>query len=184
MSVRRLWPGDGERILAHFRRLDDDSRRLRFGRAVSDDFLARYCGDADWLRSILLGFFAEGELRGLGELRRLPGPAQRIGEFAVTVESPWRGQGIGTSLLGRLAVLARNRGVHSVYMLCLLDNRPVQRIAAKLNASRSLTWGQVEGRIELGDPSLASHLDEAFDAAVQAVQRFSMGLRGALQPMR
>ena len=161
MSFRRLWPGDDERVLAHFRRLDDESRRLRFGRAVSDDFLARYCGETDWLRALLLGYVVDGEVRGLGELRRLPGPERRTGEFAVTVEAPWRGRGVGTKLLGRLVVLARNRGVDAVYMLCLLDNRPVQRIAAKLSASLSISWGQMEGRIELGGPSLASHLDEA-----------------------
>jgi GNAT superfamily N-acetyltransferase len=171
MSVRRLWPGDGERLLAHFRRLDDDSRRLRFGRPVSDEFLARYCEDTDWLRAIMLGFFADGELRGLGELRRLPGAELRTGEFAVTVEAPWRERGTGTGLLGRLAVLARNRGIDSVYMICLLDNRPVQRIANKLSASLSLSWGQVEGRIELGAPSLASHVDEALDAMALAMER-------------
>ena len=175
MSYRRLWPGDGERILVHFRRLDEESLRLRFGRSVTDDFLQRYCGETDWLRALMLGFFVGGELRGLGELRRLPGPEQRTGEFAVTVEGSWRGRGVGTKLLGRLVVLARNRGVESVYMICLLDNRPVQRIASKLSARLSLSWGQVEGRIELGAPSLASHLDEALDAAMQEIERWSVG---------
>lgn len=178
MSFRRLWPGDDERLLAHFRRLDDESRRLRFGRAVTDDVLARYCEETDWLRAVMLGYFVDGELRGLGELRRLPGPEQRTGEFAVTVETPWRGRGVGTRLLRRLVVLARNRGIDAVYMLCLLDNRPVQRIASKLSASLSLSWGEVEGRIELGGPSLASHFDEAVDAATQQIERWSARFTG------
>lgn len=171
MSIRRLWPGDGAQILAHFLRLDEEARRLRFGRAIADDVLARYCLETDWRLAVMLGFFAQGELRGLGELRRLPGAEQRTGEFAVTVEAPWRGRGVGTKLLGRLAVLARNRGVEAVYMICLIDNRPVQRIASKLSASLSLSWGQVEGRIELGVPSLASHLDEAWGDVALAVER-------------
>lgn len=164
MTFRRLWPGDGALALAHFQRLDEEGRRLRFGRTVSDDFLARYCAEADWGRGILLGCFAGGELRGLGELRRLPGAELRTGEFAVTVEADWRGRGIGTELLRRLALLARNRGVETVYMLCLVDNRPVQRIASKLSASLSLSWGQVEGCIRLGAPTVASHIREALDA--------------------
>ena len=171
MSYRRLWPSDRDRILAHFRRLDDDSRRLRFGRLVSDDVLARYCAESDWPRAILLGFIADGDLRGLGEMRRLPGVEHRTGEFAVTVEAPWRGRGIGTKLLGRLAVLARNRGIDSVYMLCLLDNRPVQRMASRLSGSLSLCWDQVEARIDLGGPSLASHVDEALETVALALER-------------
>lgn len=162
MQFQRLWPGDEAKILRHFARLDPESRRFRFGRAVSDEALARYCSQTDWRGAIILGFFEDGELRGLGELRRLPGEAWRTGEFAVSVELGWRRRGLGSAFLRRLLVLARNRGVETVYMLCLPDNRPLQRIDRKLEASLEAGWGQVEGRIPLGPPDLASHLEEAW----------------------
>ena len=67
MAFRRLWPEDAGRLAAHMRRLDDESRRFRFGRAVSDEFLDRYCAETDWLHSILIGYEPDGELRGVGD---------------------------------------------------------------------------------------------------------------------
>jgi len=162
MQFQRLWPGDEARMFRHFSRLDGESRRFRFGRAVSDDALARYCSETDWRGAIILGFLEDGELRGLGELRRLPGEAWRTGEFAVSVEAAWRRRGLGSAFLRRLLVLARNRGVETVYMLCLPDNQPLRRIASRLEASLESGWGQVEGRILLRPADMASHLEEAW----------------------
>lgn len=171
MLFQRLWPGDEARMVRHFARLDPESRRFRFGRMVADDALARYCAETDWRGAIILGFVAEGEVRGLGELRRLPGDGWRTGEFAVTVEPAWRRRGLGSAFLRRLLVLARNRGVETVYMLCLPDNRPLQRIARRLEASLEPGWGQIEGRIPLSPPDFASHLEEAWDELAPAAGR-------------
>lgn len=169
MAFRRLWPEDAGRLAAHMRRLDDESRRFRFGRAVSDEFLDRYCAETDWLHSILIGYEPDGELRGVGELRRLPGPEFRTGEFALSVERPWRGQGVGTELLRRLIALARHRGVDVVYMLCLAENRAMQRIASKLQAEVSWAWGQTEARIQLRAPSLVSHVTDTLESLALAL---------------
>jgi GNAT superfamily N-acetyltransferase len=168
MPFQRLWPGDEARMARHFQRLDPESRRFRFGRAVDDEALARYCAGTDWMGAIILGFVPDGELRGLGELRRLPGDGWRTAEFAVTVETPWRRRGLGSAFLRRLLALARNRGVETVCMLCLPDNRPLQRMARRLEAELEVGWGQVEGRIALRPADLASHLAEAWEALLPA----------------
>ena len=41
-SVRKLWVGESELYRQHLLRLDADSRRNRFGGAVSDEFIERY----------------------------------------------------------------------------------------------------------------------------------------------
>src|SRR5437868_14062498 len=41
-AVRRLWFGETELYRQHLLRLDAESRRNRFGGAVSDEFIARY----------------------------------------------------------------------------------------------------------------------------------------------
>ena len=41
-TVRRLWIGEAELYRQHLLRLDAESRRNRFGGAVSDEFIGRY----------------------------------------------------------------------------------------------------------------------------------------------
>ena len=41
-GVRRLWAGETELYRQHLLRLDAESRRNRFGGAVSDEFIERY----------------------------------------------------------------------------------------------------------------------------------------------
>ncbi|MBA4268100.1 MAG: hypothetical protein C0447_01545, partial [Methylobacterium sp.] len=41
-EVRRLWPAERDLFKAHLLRLDEVTRRERFGTAVNDDFLENY----------------------------------------------------------------------------------------------------------------------------------------------
>ena len=48
--IRKLWPGDFAAFRRHLKRLDPESRKLRFGMAVNDDFLAAYADTANTIR--------------------------------------------------------------------------------------------------------------------------------------
>ncbi len=163
--VRRLGRGERGLLLDHLLRLDAGDRRLRFGGHASDERVRAYCAGLDWSRSVVLGHVVAGELRAAGELRLIDGARPRAAEIAVSVEAPFRGRGLGTELCRRLVVRARNRFVGKVHMLCLLDNRHVQRIARGLGGELTFHPGEVEAEIGLSWPAPPSVAEEWLDEA-------------------
>ena len=179
-TMRRLWPYDLARLRDHLLRLDAEDRALRFSAYLGDAAIARYCDEMHWLDCLRLGAFADGELRGAAELCRIGPPGSRRAELAITVDRLWRDQGIGGALFGRLATLARNRGVERLHMICLLENRRIQAIAAKHEAVFEACDGQVEGWVDLrpGNPgTLAEELVGEGVGFLRALRRRSMTLR-------
>ncbi len=155
--IRKLWAGESDAYCAHLLRLDTDSRRQRFGGAVSDDIIRSYvetCGSD----AILHGFFVDGVLRGAAELR----PFGRAGEAeaAFSIEKPWQNQGIGSALLERTLLVARNRGIKLLHMCCLSENQRMQQLARKFEADLSFDFGTVVGEVENAFPTPMSLLRE------------------------
>lgn len=134
---------------------------MRFCGRVSDGAIRAYCERIDWSKTTILGCFVDREMRGVAELvhtqRAIPGNA----ELALTVEKPFQDQGFGTELLRKTLVLARNRYVSTVYMVCLLENRKIQHIARKFEASLVFHGGEVEGKIWPPWPTWLSFIEEA-----------------------
>src|SRR3989442_6748911 len=87
-AVRKLWSGETELYRQHLLRLDPESRRNRFGGAVSDEFIARYAAPFALNGAIMYGFFADGVLRGAAELRPLAREGE--GEVALSLEMTWQ----------------------------------------------------------------------------------------------
>ena len=150
MTFRRLAANEHEDLLRHLLRLGAEDRRLRFGGYVGEERLRAYCRRLDrHPGSLVLGCFIAGELRGVGELKPIKGTWPRAAELAVSVEAPFRGRGLGTELCRRLLVRARNRFITRLYMLCLSDNRPVQRMARKLRTKKGRErYAKRKGMIE------------------------------------
>ena len=92
--IRKLWAGEAEIFRDHLLRLDAESRRFRFGSAVSAEFVARYADRAFRSGAIIHGCFVDGVLRAAAELYPmgdvLPGEA----EAAFSVESDFQNHGL------------------------------------------------------------------------------------------
>ncbi len=159
---RALFPSETEILIGHYLRLEPADRELRFFARVSDDYLKRHCERIDWQHACLIGCFIDGVLRGVAELHvdRSSGPAH--GEVSVSVEPAWQHEGIGTELLRRVLMVARNRLVRSLTLSCLLDNRPMQRLVRKFSDELQLQDGEVNAAITVPYPTLLSLCDEAF----------------------
>ena len=144
-ALRRLWATETRTFKNHLLRLDPDSRRLRFSGAVSDDFVIDYANNA--LRRALgvFGYFVDGELRGVSELHGAM--YARTGEAAFTVEPAFQGSGVGTRLMGRVVLAARNRGMRHLVVSCLRENARMQKIAARHEADISFEPGEVIGTL-------------------------------------
>ena len=59
LYIRRLWPTDQAEIDEHFARLDRNSRHMRFGGAVSDEFVREYAARLLELGSVAYGAFPD-----------------------------------------------------------------------------------------------------------------------------
>jgi GNAT superfamily N-acetyltransferase len=158
--IRKLWMGETDIYRDHLLRLDAGSRRSRFGGGVSDEFIRTYVAMANSLDSVIHGFFVAGVLRGTGELRPL-GPAfVQEAEAAFSIETPWQSHGVGTVLLGRALLAARNRGFKLLHMACLADNRRMQQLALKFDAELTFDFGSVVGEVEAAHPTPMSVMRE------------------------
>ena len=160
---RKLVPAEIGLFREHLLRLTPEDRHCRFAGHVSDTAIAEYCGKVDWFRSVIIGCFIDGALRGVAELR-FDDP--RIGwrsELAVTVESAWQNRRVGTELLRRSITVCRNRAIRSIYMICLIENRRMQRIARRFEADLVFHAGEAEAQVALPFPDAFTLAREALD---------------------
>ncbi|MFN3210279.1 MAG: GNAT family N-acetyltransferase [Roseovarius sp.] len=159
-DIRRLWPADKRILREHFERLDPETRRLRFGAAVTSEFVGDYAGTLLALDSIVHGAFVDGTLRGVGELRMLLNSWPVRAEIALSVETDWQHEGIGDALFVRMLAAARNRGVRSLYMMCLRENERMQRLARRHEATLTFDIGEVEATLDQPWPTPLSLAEE------------------------
>jgi GNAT superfamily N-acetyltransferase len=168
-TVRKLWIGETDAYRDHLLRLDRDSRHTRFSGAVSDEFIARHAATATGLGVVVYGFFVDGVLRGAAELRRngsgLGSLLSDQGEAAFSIEQEWQSHGVGTVLLERTLLSARNRGIKHLRMDCLADNRRMQQLARKFEADLSFDFGSVVGEVDPPQSTALSLMREAIDDA-------------------
>ena len=160
--VRKLWIGETDAYRDHLLRLDRESRNRRFSGEVSDEFIARHAASADELGVVVHGFFVDGILRGAAELRPFGSMFAREGEAAFSIEQPWQSHGVGTALLERTLLSARNRGIKLLQMNCLADNQRMQQLARKFEAEFKFDFDSVVGEV---DPPRSTPLSLMREAA-------------------
>jgi GNAT superfamily N-acetyltransferase len=158
--IRKMWIGEAARYRNHLLRLDPDSRHRRFGGGVSDAYIRNYVTPSMWLDAIVHGFFVNGTLRGAAELRPIGGRLSKQAEAAFSVEHDWQSHGVGSALLERTLLTARNRGVAHLHMACLSDNRRMQQLARKFDAELTFDFGGVVGEVESPHPTPLSVVRE------------------------
>jgi len=132
---------------------------------VSDEFIARHAASASGLSVIVHGFFVDGTLRGAAELRSPRLLLAREGEAAFSIEQSWQSHGVGTILLERTLLSARNRGIKTLQMHCLVDNQRMQQLARKFEADLRFDFGTVIGEV---DPPRYTPLSLMREAAADA----------------
>jgi GNAT superfamily N-acetyltransferase len=153
---RRLWHGDEDALLAHYRRLSPSDRRQRFLHAVSDEFLV---GQAQKLRGAgyyVTGWFRGGVLRGVAEVAAEGSAA----EASFSVEAPWRHLGVGRGLMRRALRRARQAGCRRLTVLTAWDNAAMIRLAQEFGARLSSQDGDVTGELT---PRPASWAELSFE---------------------
>lgn len=159
--IRKLWIHEARRYRDHLLRLDKASRRSRFGGAVSDDRIRQHVDGSIMLDAVIHGFFVDGVLRGAAELRPTGARFSGEAEAAFSVEQPWQSHGVGSELLARTLLVARNRGIKFLRMHCLAENRRMQQLARKFDADLRFDFGSVIGEVTAPRPTPISVVREA-----------------------
>jgi GNAT superfamily N-acetyltransferase len=159
-TIRKLWIGESGKYREHLLRLDPESRRNRFGGAVSDEFIERFVQLTLGLEAVIHGFFVDGILRGAAELRTLGSGFANEAEAAFSIEKAWQSHGVGSELLKRTLLAARNRGIRLLHMSCLANNQRMQQLARKFDAELTFDFGSVVGEVEASFPTPMSMLRE------------------------
>ena len=90
--------------------------------------------------------------------RRHPERRRRTAPFRIYARSRGRGcvqhratlaeSGVGTVSLERTLLSARNRGIKSLQMHCLADNKRMQQLASKFEADLKFDFGGVVGEVD------------------------------------
>lgn len=155
---RKLSYADLAQFRDHLLRLDQEARRARFAIIASDAFLRCYAETSFTLGTVLHGYFVDGILRGVAELRPLGDGLSA--EAAFSVERELQQSGIGTRLMELTLVAARNRGCSHVLMNCLATNRAMQALARKFSDDLTFEMGDVVCQIAARQPSAFSQLRE------------------------
>ena len=158
--IRKLWIGEADLYRDHLLRLDPASRRNRFAGAVSDEFVRDYADISFGIDALIHGFFIEGALHGAAELRPIGAPIAREAEAAFSIEKPWQSHGVGSMLLERTLLAARNRGLKFLHMTCLADNKRMQQLARKYDAELSFDFASVVGEVAAPRPTPLSLMRE------------------------
>ena len=165
-TFRKVWPTERAKFRDHLLRLDKDSRRLRFAHSVTDAFIIDYADRMVDMGGVIHGYFEDGELHAVAELRKLGLGWGAEAEAAFSVEADYQNLGIGSELMGRVIRSARNRGIAHLYMSCLAENSRMQRIAKKHKATLNIEYGDVVGDILPQAPDYFSIISEAMEDRV------------------
>jgi len=160
-AIRKLWLGEADAYRDHLLRLDRESRHRRFSGALSDEVIARHAATIEQSGVVVHGFFVDGVLRGVAELRHEGSLFSHQAEAAFSIEKPWQSHGVGTELLDRTLLTARNRGITHLRMNCLPENQRMQQLARKFDAEFSFDFGSVIGEVDPPRSTMLSLMREA-----------------------
>ena len=163
MNMRKLLPSEADKLRDHLVRLTREQRSLRFMGTLDDVAVGEHCGRLNWFRTVVIGYFDAGVLRGAAELQVVDNHFPILCEVAITVETAWQEQGVATELLRRVLVIARNRSARGVQINCFGDNYRIQHVAQKFGAHFRSRGGESEAEIPTPAPTYWSHCEEAID---------------------
>ena len=178
IPVRELSRLDRSVIERHLLVLDAQDRRLRFGLPIGDASIRAYVARIDFERDAVFGVFDE-ELRLVGAAHLARG--DRHAELGVSVLAGHRERGIGSALLARAHLHARNWGERALFMHCLTENGAMMRLARREGMKIGSAFGESDAWLDLPPPDAATHFGEVF---AQRVALFDYALKAQASSAR
>lgn len=105
----------------HFKRLDKESKQFRFYTSINEAFIENYSQKLNMNNNYFIGWFdCDSVLRGVSHISATKNPY--VAEIGLSLEKPFRGQGIGVSLLVNSVLLAKELQFNYISIECLASN--------------------------------------------------------------
>jgi GNAT superfamily N-acetyltransferase len=160
--IRHLGSQHRERVIAHLLRLSAEDRHLRFGHAATDEQIRRYVEQINFQRDEVFGIFDRSlELIAVAHTAFSDAPQSRdCAEFGVSVSSQARGRRYGARLFARAVMLARSRGVGTMLIHALTENRPMLKIARNAGAQVRQQGAESEAYLQLPPATLNTRVSK------------------------
>lgn len=168
VPIRSLARRHRRRIIEHLLAMEPRDRYLRFGYSASDEQIHKYALSIDFTRDEVLGIFNRRlKLVALAHLaygQPLPSdPTRTMAEFGVSVLPESRGRGLGGRLFETAALHARNRGIDTLFIHALSENRPMLRIATAAGAIVERDGSESAAYLRLPPESFGSQVEQALE---------------------
>lgn len=165
VPIRSLGPRHRGRITAHLLALQGSDRYLRFGYSATDAQLSKYVDMLEFEHDEVFGIFSRRlELIAMAHLAHpVAAPADArptTSEFGVSVLPHARNRGFGKRLFEHAILHARNRGVQSLFIHALSENRAMLKIARNAGAVIDRDGSESQALLTLPPDTLASHVGE------------------------
>lgn len=188
-AYRSLWGWEAPVYAAHLKRLDNASRRRRFHGAVNDGALERHAARALKDKNIrVIGWFKDGVLRGAVEIALIGDGPNPEGEAAFAVEQDFRLGGVGSILMARALLFAKNRGARRVHIATETGNEAMLALASAAGARFARDGWDVDGVVETGERSVFSlgreAVEEEAGVAAWSVAKLARWLQARLGGLR
>lgn len=163
VPVRSLSSRHRGRVADHLQQLASEDRYLRFGYPATDEQIGLYVDCLDFERDEVFGIFNRRlQLVAMAHLaHQVASDAKsRCAEFGVSVLPRYRGRGFGRRLFEHATLHARNRGVATLIIHALSENRAMLRIVRRAGAVVQTEGSESSARLTLPADTWASHAGE------------------------
>jgi GNAT superfamily N-acetyltransferase len=179
IATKRLSSINRRALVAHFRALSNEDRRLRFGAGLSDSALTAYVGRIEFGRDAVYGVYSNDlTLSGVAHVAS----GDDTAELGVSVLDGYRRHGIGSALFERAGIWACNHGARILFTHCLSENAVMMHIAKKSRMQIVSSSGEADAYLKLAPASVSTvtgemlHdgtavFDHALKSYVMATQR-------------
>jgi len=141
--IRPIQPSDKAPLLAGFEELSSRSRYRRFLSPMTrlEPRWLDYLTAVDHQGHEALIATSAGAPAGVARYIRLP-EDRFAAEVAITIVDSWQGRGVGSTLLARLAMRAREEGIATFRATCLAENRAIVQLLRELGPTTEKMTGQ------------------------------------------
>lgn len=159
-ALRMLMPFELDTYRDHLLRLGADDRRLRFGTPASDARILAFADGIDFHQTRVLARL-DASLNVVAAVQ-ISLHSRRVVELAFSVERAYRRAGLGTELMNRALLWARNRRRSNAHVHCLAENIAMRRLAAAAGMEMTTAGGETEAVMVLSAATPLSYAAEAF----------------------
>lgn len=171
--VHELGSLDRLRLIEHFRRLSLADRHLRFGLAVSDEFLADYVNAIDFGSDHVFGIFGmHFELVAVAHMGRFGD----VAELGLSVLEGYRREGLAKRIVARAVRRAKTLGRHRLWIHFVADNHAMAQFTRELDMQVSYSQGEADAYLDLAPASPLQLGIDLYDCQIDAMLGAFRGL--------